>query len=62
VAVNSDGSYGVEKDLMVSFPIRTDGKKWEIIQGVPVSEFSRSRIDATVAELKEERDLVKDLS
>lgn len=61
VAVFSDGSYGVEKDIITSFPIRTDGSKWEIVQGVPVSEFSQTRIDATVNELKEERDAVKEL-
>lgn len=61
VAVCSDGSYGVEKDIITSFPIRTDGSKWEIVQGVPVSEFSQSKIDATVNELKEERDAVKEL-
>ena len=61
VAVHSDGSYGVEKGIICSFPIRSDGKKLEIVQGVPVNEFSQSKIDATVNELKEERDLVKDL-
>ncbi|CAN5908157.1 malate dehydrogenase [soil metagenome] len=61
VAVCSDGSYGVEKDIITSFPIRTDGSKWEIVQGVSVSEFSQGRIDATVNELKEERDAVKEL-
>jgi malate dehydrogenase len=61
VAVWSDGSYGVEKDIITSFPIRTDGNKWEIVQGVPVNEFSQGRIDATVNELKEERDAVKEL-
>lgn len=62
VAVCSDGSYGIEKGLMVSMPIRTkaDGS-WEVVQGVPVSDFSRARIDASVKELKEERDAVKDL-
>ncbi len=59
VAVCSDGSYGIEKGIMCSFPIRTDGKKWEIIQGVPVTPFSKSKIDASVAELVEERDTVK---
>lgn len=59
VAVCSDGSYGVEKGIISSFPIRTDGKNWEIIQGVPVNDFSRAKINATVAELVEERDTVK---
>ena len=48
VGVCSDGSYGVEEGLICSFPVRTDGKKREIVQGVPVNEFSRAKIDATV--------------
>jgi len=61
IAVCSDGSYGVEKGLMSSFPIRSNGGGWEIVQGVPVNEFSRGKIDATVNELKEERDAVREL-
>jgi malate dehydrogenase len=61
VAVCSDGSYGVEKGIISSFPIRTNGTKWEIVQGLPINEFSQSKIDATVGELKEEKALVKDL-
>jgi malate dehydrogenase len=59
VAICSDGSYGIEKGIMCSFPIRTDGQKWEIVQGLAVSDFSRAKIDASVAELVEERDTVK---
>ncbi len=61
VAVCSDGSYGIEKGLMFSYPIRTDGKKWEIVQGLPVNEFSRAKITATENELKEEKSLVAEL-
>ncbi|OIR08201.1 malate dehydrogenase [mine drainage metagenome] len=61
VAVCSDGSYGIEKGLMFSFPIRSDGSKWEIVQGLSLSEFSRSKIAATENELKEEKALVADL-
>jgi malate dehydrogenase len=61
VCVCSDGSYGIEKDLICSFPVRSDGKKLEIVQGVTVNDFSRARIDSTVAELKEEKSLVSDL-
>ena len=61
IGVCSDGSYGVEKGLINSFPVRATGSKWEIVQGVPVNDFSRSKIDASVAELKEERELVKEL-
>ena len=61
VAVCSDGSYDVEKDLISSFPIRTKGGKWEIVPNVPINDFSRSKIDASVNELKEEKSLVSDL-
>jgi malate dehydrogenase len=61
VAVCSDGSYGVEKDLISSFPIRAQGGKWEIVQDVPINDFSRGKIDASVNELKEEKALVKEL-
>lgn len=61
VAVCSDGSYGVEKGLICSFPIRTSGGKWEIVQNVPLNDFSRAKTDASVAELKEEKSLVADL-
>jgi malate dehydrogenase len=61
VAVCSDGSYGIEKGLICGFPVRGDGKKWEIVQGLKVDDFSQSRIDKTVGELKEEKALVKGL-
>jgi malate dehydrogenase len=61
IAICSDGSYNVEKGLISSFPIRSDGKKLEIVQGLPINDFSRSKIDATVNELKEERSLVSEL-
>ena len=61
VAVCSDASYDVEKDLISSFPIRSKGGKWEIVQGVPINDFSRAKIDASVAELKEERALIGEL-
>jgi malate dehydrogenase len=61
VAIYSDGSYGVEKGIITSFPLRSNGQKLEIVQGLPVNEFSRSKIDATVNELKEERALVSEL-
>jgi malate dehydrogenase len=61
VAVCSDGSYGTQQGLITSFPIRSNGTTWEIIQGVPVNAFSRSKIDATVAELKEEAEMVNEL-
>jgi malate dehydrogenase len=61
VAVCSDGSYGVEEGLICSFPIRTRGGKWEIVQDVPLNEFSKGKFEASVAELKEEKSMVADL-
>src|SRR5216110_1045064 len=61
VAVCSDGSYGVEEGLISSFPVRVRGGKWEIVQGVPINDFSRTKIDASVTELKEEKSLVSEL-
>jgi enolase len=57
VAICSDGSYGVEKGLISSFPIRTVGDAWEIVQNMSLNDFSRSKIDASVKELKEEKGL-----
>ncbi len=61
VAVLSDGSYGIEKGLIFSYPIRSNGGEFEIVQNVPLNDFSRAKIAATEAELKEERSLVADL-
>ncbi|MEY2547138.1 MAG: malate dehydrogenase [Verrucomicrobiota bacterium] len=61
VAVCSDGSYGADKDLISSFPIRVRGGKWEIVQNVPINDFSRDKIDKSIAELREEKSMVSDL-
>lgn len=61
VAVCSEGSYGVEQGLISSFPIRSNGRQWEIVPGVPINDFSRSKIDGSLNELKEERALVAEL-
>ena len=61
VAICSDGSYGVEKDLISSFPIRSRSGTWEIVPSLPLNEFSRAKIDASVAELKEEKSLLSEL-
>jgi malate dehydrogenase len=61
VCVPSDGSYGIEKGLIVGYPIRTDGSKYEIVQGLPINEFAQSKIDITINELKEEREAVSGL-
>ena len=60
-SVVSDGSYGVPEGLISSFPCRAAHGAWEIIQGVEVNDFSRSKIDASVQELAEERDAVREL-
>lgn len=61
VAVCSDGSYGVDEGLICSFPIRTSGGKWQIVKDVELNEFSRSKFDASVAELQEEKSMVAEL-
>src|SRR6202790_3668028 len=61
VALCSDGSYNVDEGLISSFPVRVRGGKWEIVQKVPINDFSRAKIDKSVAELKEEKSLVTDL-
>ncbi len=61
MAVRSDGSYDVPEGLMSSFPVTTSGGSWSIMQGLDINDFSRARIDASVAELGEERDAVKHL-
>ena len=60
-AIMSDGSYGVPEGLISSFPCTSSGGEWEIVQGLEIDEFSRGRIDASVAELAEERDAVREL-
>jgi malate dehydrogenase len=61
MSVPSDGSYGVTEGLISSFPCTTSGGEYEIVQGLEVNDFSRGKIDASVAELAEERDAVKGL-
>jgi malate dehydrogenase len=61
VGVCTPGDYGIEPGLIFSYPIRSDGKDWSIVSGVPQNEFSKARIAATEAELKEEKGLVADL-
>jgi malate dehydrogenase len=61
VAVCSDGSYGVDPGLIFSFPVRSNGQKAEIVQGLPVNEFSRAKINTTLEELREERSIVTEL-
>ena len=61
VCLCSDGSYGVEQGLISSFPVRNDGRKIQIVQDLPINEFSRSKIELSVSELKEEKSLVSQL-
>ncbi|HUH00649.1 MAG TPA: malate dehydrogenase [Kofleriaceae bacterium] len=61
MAVPSDGSYGIPKDLIYGFPCRCKNGKWEIVQGLEIDAFSRARMDATTAELQEEAGAVADL-
>ena len=61
VALPSDGGYGVPEGLISSFPCTSDGTGWRIVEGLEHDAFSRSRIDASVAELAAERDTVTEL-
>ncbi len=61
-AVVSDGSYGVPRGLISSFPVRVDARgKWEIVRGLEIDRFAREKIDASIKELEEERAVVTDL-
>ncbi|MEU3746632.1 MULTISPECIES: malate dehydrogenase [Streptomyces] len=61
MGVPSDGSYGVPEGLISSFPVTCKDGKYEIVQGLEINDFSRARIDASVKELSEERDTVREL-
>ena len=61
MAVPSDGSYGIEPGVIYSFPCVCDDGDYSIVEGLPVDDFSRERMDATDAELREEREAVAHL-
>ncbi|HEX9967873.1 MAG TPA: malate dehydrogenase [Solirubrobacterales bacterium] len=61
MGVPSNGAYGIEEGVVAGHPCRCSGGEWEIVEGLEVPEFSRGRIDATIAELREERDAVEKL-
>jgi malate dehydrogenase len=61
MAVPSDGSYDVDEGLISSFPCTTSDGEWKIVQGLELNDFSKEKIQASVDELKEERDTVKQL-
>ncbi|HYJ54476.1 MAG TPA: malate dehydrogenase [Mycobacterium sp.] len=58
VALPSPGVYGIDEGLVCSLPCRSVGGRWEIVEGLDINPFSRTRIDASVAELRAERDAV----
>jgi malate dehydrogenase len=61
VAIASDGSYGVEKGLICSFPTSSDGKTASIVEGVELGEFGKAKFQLSVDELLEEKAMVSDL-
>jgi malate dehydrogenase len=61
MGIPSDGSYGVPEGIISSFPVTCSGGSYQIVQGLDIDEFSRTRIDKSAGELVEERDAVKDL-
>ena len=61
MGVPSDGSYGIPEGVIFGYPVTCRGGQYQVVKGVEVSEFSRKRIDATLKELHEERDSVKQL-
>ena len=61
MSVPADGSYGVEEGIVSGYPCTCRGGEWKIVEGLEVPEFSRTRIDASAAELREERDAVSKL-
>ena len=61
MAVPSDGSYGIPEGVIYSYPVTTRNGDYQIVPGLSIDEFSRKRMDATLAELREERDGVKSL-
>jgi malate dehydrogenase len=61
MAIPADGSYGIEPGVIYSYPVRCSGGKYEIVQGLDINDFSRARMDATDAELREERAAIESL-
>jgi malate dehydrogenase len=61
MGVRSDGSYGVPEGLVSSFPCVVREGKWQIVQGLEIDDYSRSKIDVSVAELEDERRAVEQL-
>ena len=61
VSVCSDGSYGTPKGIITSLPVRSNGKDWEIVQGLDINEFSKGKIEASNQELLDEQKAVQDI-
>ena len=61
MGIPSDGSYGVPEGIISSFPVTCAGGAYQIVEGLDIDDYSRSKIDASAAELVEERDAVKEL-
>ena len=61
MAIPSDGSYGIPEGLVYSFPCTCTGGAYSVVQGLAIDDYSRGKMDATAAELSEERDAVRDL-
>jgi malate dehydrogenase len=60
LCLSSKGEYGVEAGLISSFPVVSDGATVKVVEGLPISDFSQAKIDASVKELQEERDTVSE--
>jgi len=61
MGIPADGSYGIEPGIIYSYPVRCSGGNYEIVQGLSIDDFSRARMDATEAELREERAAIEEL-
>jgi len=61
IGIPSDGQYGIPKDTMFGYPVTTASGEYKVVEGLPIDDFSRQRIDATLKELQEEKDGVKQL-
>ena len=62
MAVPSDGSYDVDEGLISSFPCTCSGGEWSVVEGLEINDFAREKIGATVSELREEREAVRQLN
>jgi malate dehydrogenase len=61
MGVASDGDYGIPKDVIFGYPVTTAGGDYRLVEGLPIDDFSRQRIDLTLKELLEEQDGVRHL-